>query len=148
MYAFNWIAAVLVQCALLASVAGASSPNDDVRVEARAASATMRSGSSGAVELRFFPVEGFHVNLDPPVQFSLDSAVALDLAGKPVMTADSVTGYLSTTVPVQQAIIIRDQTPPGLLIVKGTVTYFYCSEREGWCNRRKQPVEFTISVIR
>jgi hypothetical protein len=30
--------------------------------------------------------------------------------------------------------------------VKATVTYFYCSQREGWCRKGTSDVEFPVDV--
>jgi len=146
MHRLNFHTAIFLLLVSPAALAGDPSPNDYVRLEVRPAPATMRPGSSGVIELHFFPAGGIHVNADPTVQFSLDSASALQLTGKPAMTTDTSTGYLSAAVPVKQNVALRKPTAPGSLTVKGTVTYFYCSDSEGWCNRQKQPVEFTIVV--
>jgi YHS domain-containing protein len=126
--------------------AGGLLSNDYVRLVVQPPSTAVRPGSSAVVELHFTPVDGIHINIDPPVQFALDSATAITLTGKPAMTKDPDTGYLSTTTPVRQTIVLGKNTRAGKLSVKGTVTYFFCSESEGWCNRQKQPVEFTIFV--
>lgn len=134
---------------LLASpwaLAGGLSSNDYVRLEVRPVSATMHPGASGAVELLFFPADGIHVNVNPPVVFSLDSGTAVILKGKPVMKTDPNTGYLSAATPVKQEIMVGKNAPGGQLTVKGTVAYFFCSDSEGWCNRQRDPVEFTIVV--
>lgn len=125
---------------------GATSLNEYVGLEVRPALAEMRPGESGVIELRFRPADGIHVNSDPPVQFTLDSGGAVILDGKPVMTTDARTGYLSAKAPVTQKVTLGSAAAPGRLTVKGTVTYFYCSDTEGWCNRQKQPVKFTITV--
>lgn len=127
--------------------AGVLSPNDYVRLEVRSVPGTMRPGSNGIIELRFLPAHGIHINIDPPVSFSLDSTDGLNLKGKTVMTADSGTGYLLTSVPVTQAVTLDREIAPGRRTMRGTVTYFYCSDAEGWCNRQKEPAEFTILVI-
>jgi hypothetical protein len=126
--------------------ASGSSPDEYVTVEVRPVPSSMHPGSSGIIELHFQPADGIHVNADPPITFSLDSAGVVNLKGKPVMSADTSTGYLSTTAPVKQTITLGKHAAQGRVTVKGTVTYFFCSDNEGWCNRRKQPVEFTILV--
>lgn len=126
--------------------ADAATLNEYVRLEVHPTSTIIRPGTSAVVEFRLVPVEGIHVNVDPPVKFSLDSAAGISLDGEPVMTTDSSTGYLSTRVPVHQRIMLGKQVAPGRISVKGTLTYFFCSDSEGWCNRRKEPVEFTILV--
>jgi hypothetical protein len=143
----RFLIAVLLLFALAEADAGDFSSNEYVRLEVRPVPGKMRPGSSGHIELRFLPSPGIHVNADPPVAFSLDSAGAAVLKGKPVITKDSTTGYLSTTVPVRQEMALPRKTAPGQLTVRGTVTYYYCSDDEGWCNREKEPVEFTIAVV-
>ena len=140
-----YMAVVLLAGSPLA-VANGATTNDYVRLEVRPASALMRPGASGVIEFHFFPADGIHVNADPPVQFSLDSAVTVIISGKPVMTTDPATGYLSTGVPVKQEISLPRSSNARQVTVKGTVTYFYCSDSEGWCNRQKERVEFTITL--
>jgi hypothetical protein len=139
-------APILFLLALHFAFAGGLPLNDYVRLEVQPPSKAIRPGASAVVELHFTPVDGIHINVDPPVEFALDSAAAITLKGKPVMTKDSGTGYLSTAAPVKQTVVLGKNIQAGKFAVKGTVTYFFCSENEGWCNRQKQPVEFTILV--
>jgi len=130
-------------------LAGDPPPNDYVKLDVRPAQAAMCPGGNGEILLHFAPVDGIHVNADPPVDFSLDTTVtAIQLNGNPVMTSDESTGYLSAAMPVKQKIKLHSTAAPGPVTVKGTVTYFYCSDGEGWCKRQKDPVEFTILVKR
>ncbi len=109
-----YMAVLFLSGSLEAGTTGAT-PTDHVRLEVRPPSTSMRPGASGAVEFHFFPARGIHVNADPPVQFSLDSAVTVNLFGTPVMTTDPATGYLSTAVPVTQEI-----TLPGTAALAGS----------------------------
>lgn len=147
MHALRLLSAIFLLIGPVRVLAGASSPNEYVRLEVRPASTTMHPGANGILEFRFFPTDGIHVNVDPPVVFSLDSGVvAVVVKGKPVMTTDAKTGFLSTMTPVTQEIVVGTRAATGPLTVKGTVTYFFCSDSEGWCNRQKEPVEFMIMV--
>lgn len=137
--------AVLFLLAFPAAVADGPTSNDYVKLEVRPASA-VRPGTGGIIEFHLLPAEGIHVNADPPLAFLLDSASSLTLDGKPLIPKDTITGYLSTTEPVRQAVLLDRKAKPGVLTVKGTVTFFYCSESEGWCNKQREPVEFTIIV--
>ena len=137
--------AILFLLAVPAVFAEGSPANDVVRLETRPDS-TMHPGTEGTLEFHFIPAEGIHINVDPPVAFSLDSVSYLTLNGKPSMTKDRNTGYLSTTDPVRQTVRLDKKAAPGMLTVKGIVTYFFCSETEGWCNKQREPVEFTIKV--
>ena len=126
--------------------AGTSTPNEYVRLEVRPAMQSLRPGASGVIEFYFAPVDGIHINADPPVQFILDPGTALTLQGKTVVTTDAKTGYLSAGTPVKQAVTLGEGTRPGELKVRGTLVYFFCSDSEGWCNRQKEPVEFILLV--
>lgn len=125
---------------------GGALPDEYVTLEVRPVPSTMHPGSSGIIEFHFQPADGIHVNTDPPISFSLDSTGAVKLKGKPAMVADTGTGYLSTTAPVKQTIMLGKQVARGPITVKGMLTYFFCSDSEGWCNRHKETVEFTIMV--
>ena len=138
--------AVFLLFASTAIIAGGTSSNDYVKVDVRPPSTALKPGGSGEVEFRFIPVDGIHINVDPPVTFTLDTMTVVSLKEKPVMTKDAKTGYLSTSSPVRQTVVLARNAAPGTFTVKGTVSYFFCSETEGWCNRQKQPVEFTIVV--
>ena len=56
--------------------------------------------------------------------------------GLPFPDADRVVALVSTNRSQKQP-----QQP-----VKGTVTYFYCSKREGWCRKGTSEVAFTVAV--
>jgi hypothetical protein len=146
MRAPNLLLVILLLAGSAKFLVGGSTLSEFVRLEVSPATLTMQPGGRGVIELLFYPVDGIHVNADPPVRFSLDSAAGVTLQGKPVLTADAKTGYLSISAPVKQTLVLGNKTGPGKLKVKGTVTYFYCSDSEGWCNRQQQPVEFTILV--
>jgi hypothetical protein len=122
------------------------SANEHVKLEVRPSARVMRSGTGGEIQLHFSPADGIHVNADPPIVLSLDSAAGVRLKGKPIMTMDGKTGYLSTEAPVRQKFTLLRGVKRGPLNIKATVIFMYCSDSEGWCNRGKQPVEFTITV--
>ena len=54
--------------------------------------------------------------------------------------------YLDLTLPVTFPVTLAPGTPRGSHDAKGTVTYFYCSKREGWCRRGMAEVAFPITV--
>jgi hypothetical protein len=54
--------------------------------------------------------------------------------------------YLDLTLPVTFPVTLAPGTPRGSHDAKGTVTYFYCSKREGWCRRGTAEVAFPITV--
>ena len=96
--------------------------------------------------ITFKPVEGIHINLQPALSFSLDSASLATLSGGLALPKGGP--YLNTSAPVMQRFTISGKARPGRLMLKGTLTYFYCSDKEGWCSRFKQPVEIALTVRR
>ena len=54
--------------------------------------------------------------------------------------------YLDLTLPVTFPVTLAPGTPRGTHDAKGTVTYFYCSKREGWCRKGTAEVAFPIAV--
>lgn len=54
--------------------------------------------------------------------------------------------YLDLTLPVTFPVTLAAGTARGTHDAKGTVTYFYCSKREGWCRKGTAEVAFPIPV--
>jgi len=54
--------------------------------------------------------------------------------------------YLDLTLPVTFPVTLGSGTPRGSHEARGTVTYFYCSKREGWCRKGTAEVAFPITV--
>jgi hypothetical protein len=72
----------------------------------------------------------------PPVVKDVARDVADDAAGH----------YLDLTLPVTFPVTLDPATPRGSHDAKGTVTYFYCSKREGWCRKGTAEVAVPISI--
>ena len=54
--------------------------------------------------------------------------------------------YLDPEVPVRFPVKIAPGAPKGDHLVKATVTYFYCSKRQGWCRKGTEHVELAVKV--
>jgi hypothetical protein len=54
--------------------------------------------------------------------------------------------YLDTTWPVVFPVTVARPASQGAQSVKGSVTYFYCSKREGWCRKGTAPVEIAVKL--
>jgi hypothetical protein len=54
--------------------------------------------------------------------------------------------YLDLTLPVTFPVTVAPGTSRGEHAAGGTVTYFYCSKREGWCRKGAAPVSLTVTV--
>ena len=107
---------------------------------------SLRAGAAGKISILLTPRRGIHINLVPPVQVKFDSSDAVDSFGAPEIPKRDTT--LNTSKPIVVPVTLRKTAKAGSLTLKGSVTYFYCSETEGWCSKFKQPVEFTVKIVR
>jgi hypothetical protein len=93
------------------------------------------------------------INEVPPPKLKLEAGPATVVP--PVRPAAPAKGgsaaaglgqYLDLTLPVTFPVTLATGTPRGSHDARGTVTYFYCSKREGWCRKGTTEVAFTIVV--
>lgn len=154
----NRSARILLICtgAIVLASAGAAHPgnggqtntNPNVAVEIRLSRKEFKPGDKGELAVKLIPAAGFHVNANPAVEVRLSDTGDLILRGEPSQTIEKKSGYLSSRTPVRQPIAIPVTASRGRHTLKGTVTYFYCSDAEGWCQRYRQPVTISFSVTK
>ena len=141
------VLALWVMTLLSAGTTGGASPeNKYVKVEITVVPQALRPGNEGELLARFSPIEGIHVNVDPPVEFRFDSAQVLVLKDDIDLPLDKETGYLDHASPARQTFVVPTNSPPGEYLIKGKIVYYYCSDEEGWCTRFTQPLELTLKV--
>lgn len=93
-----------------------------------------------------------HINEAPPARIKLDPAqtILVDKQAPPperIAPYDPATArYLDITLPVVFPAVIAKGAPKGAQTVAATVTYFYCSKREGWCRKGTTEVGVTVNV--
>ncbi len=119
-----------------------------VKVYASLSKQTFRNGETGELRLTIAPEEGYHVNANPPVELVIDSGKVVQLKGELSQAVDRSNGTLSTRSPLRQTFYVPSTVTPGAHIIKATVTYYYCSDIEGWCVKFRQPVSFSFTVSR
>lgn len=90
------------------------------------------------------------INEEPSARLKLDPAqtVLVDKQRPPSGTVrnydpDTAT-YLDLTRPVSFPVALAKGAPKGPQTVGASVTYFYCSKREGWCRKGTAEVEFVV----
>jgi len=54
--------------------------------------------------------------------------------------------YLDPETPVRFPVKLAPRAPRGTHLVKATITYFYCSKRQGWCKKGTADVEVAVTV--
>jgi hypothetical protein len=91
------------------------------------------------------------VNEDPPPRLKLDPAQAVLVdkqppAARPRTFDPAAAHYLDPALPVHFPVSLRPGAPRGKQTVKASVTYFYCSQRDGWCRKGTSDVEFPVEV--
>jgi hypothetical protein len=120
--------------------------NKYVRFEYTLNRASFAPGDTGTVFIFLTPNEGVHVNTEPPVDYEFEKQPQITFGEKAVMPKDSITGYLDAQQPVAISFTLDKKIPAGTYTVKGKMKYFFCSEKEGWCNQFVQPLTLTIQV--
>jgi len=123
----------------------AQNADEHLKISLKLAADTVASGGSSEILLSFTPRKGFHVNAIPPVGFALDSGSAALLADTTIVPRDTATGYLNVRDAVRQPLTISASIAPGVHELRGTLTYYYCSDEEGWCRKERHP--FALSLV-
>ncbi|HUL42723.1 MAG TPA: hypothetical protein VLY03_00030 [Bacteroidota bacterium] len=132
------------------AIAGGNPPTQNSYVQCRVQTKqkNLQPGSSGELLITLKPQEGIHINLQPAIDVKLDSSVAVTAVGKTEIPRQATANYLDTSIPVKQSFAVPKSAQPGNIVVRGTITYFYCSDAEGWCSRFKQPFLVNLTVVR
>jgi hypothetical protein len=115
-----------------------------------AASYEVRRDGGGEVAVRFTAKDpDVKINEAPAPKLKLQEGPAA-LVPAPAPAPKAASGgpgkYLDLTLPVTFPVTVAAGTAKGDHAAKGTVTYFYCSKREGWCRRGTAPIAFAVPV--
>lgn len=111
-------------------------------------------GANGAVAVLFTPRDpDVHVNEAPAPRLKLaaDQAVLIDKQ-LPAAHAEEPPAepgqarYLDLGAPVRFAVALAPGVAKGQHMVKGSLTYFYCSKKAGWCRKGTSEVEIPVVV--
>jgi len=112
-----------------------------------------KAGANGAVAVTFDTKDpDVHVNRDPAPRLALDpdQRVLLDKQPPRARRGGSAdvesAGFYEAGAPVSFPVAVSPGAPKGEHDVKGTVTYFYCSKRDGWCRKGTSEVEIPVAV--
>jgi hypothetical protein len=112
-----------------------------------------KAGANGAVAVTFDTKDpDVHVNRDPSPRLALDPDQRILVDKQPPRTrrggsADvEAAGFYDAGDPVSFAAALSPGAPKGEHEVKGTVTYFYCSKRDGWCRKGTTEIEIPVAV--
>ena len=134
----------------LAAAAFLEAPARPLHFDVTAAYSSRRAGA-GEVAVRFVARDpDVKINEHPAPKLKIESgplAVAAPPAAGDSKPAPAEPGrYLDLTLPVTFPVTVAAGTARGEHPAAGTVTYFYCSKREGWCRKGTAPVSLTVAV--
>jgi hypothetical protein len=104
--------------------------------------------SGGEIAVTFAPkTPDVHVNVKPAprLKLALDQKVLVDRPASAEMGKDAGP-YLDAAWPVVFPVAVGPGTPPGTHDVRASVTYYYCSKREGWCRKGTAELEVPVTV--
>ncbi len=112
-----------------------------------------KPGANGSVAVLFQPLDpDVHVNESPAPRLKLDLTQAVLVDKQPPAPANvpdydpSTAKYIDLTKPVLFPVAVARTAPRGEQVVKGSVVFFYCSQRENWCRRGTAEIEIPVSV--
>ncbi|MBI4548177.1 MAG: hypothetical protein HY707_09360 [Ignavibacteriae bacterium] len=122
--------------------------NQHVTFNITAKPSELKVGVQGRLLISLKPKQGFHIVIIPPMQITFDSLCGIQLIDKPDIPQTTNKEYVDTSKPITQKFALATTLKPGAATIKGILTYFYCSDAEGWCSKFKQPIELTIKVLK
>src|SRR5437867_8724 len=110
-----------------------------------------RPRATATVEVTFTPADpDVRINQEPAPRLKLDPDQNVLIDRQPPAVRRGESGgepkYLDPILPVAFPVALSPKAAKGEQTVKGSVTYFYCSKREGWCRKGTVDVAFTVSV--
>lgn len=128
-------------------------PRHYVEVSARY-EAPKHAGANGAIAVRLVPTtQGIHVNDTPAPRLRLDpdQKVLVDRQRPEkkdveVPADPALALFLDPDVPVRFPVALAKGVPSGPQDVSARVTYYYCSQTQGWCRKSTDPIQVTVKV--
>lgn len=122
---------------------GGGSPHFGVSAQFRPG----KAAGTGEVAVTFTGKDpDIRVNTTPPPRLKLDAAQKV-LAEKPVpRSAEPAPDekYLDLTFPVVFPVGVLE--PPSGQVVKGSLVYYYCSHRDGWCRKGTASLDIPVKA--
>lgn len=132
--------------------------SEEVKITAKAEKDTVRAGRATQFVFHMQPAEGFHVNVEPQIKLALLDAKAFTLVaekftpGAEAKTLTTEDGYKifdpQHTQPIAFAVKVAKSLKPGKYPVKTKLTYFFCSDKDGFCSFKNQEFVFNLVVVK
>jgi len=97
------------------------------------------SNDRAILQIFLTPTPGIHINSQPAPEISFESK---DLKIVDVKFEVDEKNYLNTKKPISFYLALNSKN---LNVITGKLTYFYCSEKEGWCSKFTEKFEIKLS---
>ncbi len=129
--------------------------NEYIQISVKVEKDSLKAGAQGRLLFSLKPKTGFHVNVEPPISLDLadnknfsllTQKFTPDSTIKPLTTKD---GYkiFNPSSPVFFDFKIAKSAKPGKYSVQAKLTYYYCSDAEGWCSFTTEAFLVTITIV-
>jgi hypothetical protein len=135
-----------------------TSENEYVKVTGPSEPIKVTVDKESTAEIYLKPVEGIHINLEPPIKIELLSSKGVtqikeEKKATPQKTDDKLKTvekkdgeYFDPSKPVLVKFKVGKDIGSGKTEIKAKVTYFYCSDKEGWCSQGRDEVIIPVVV--
>jgi len=138
--------------------AHAQNDEDEVKITAKAVKDSVRAGREIKLVFHMQPQEGFHLNVEPAIKLALLDAKSFTLAAEK-FAPDANTKTLTTedgfkifdpthSQPVTFAVKVAKSAKPGKYPLKAKLSYFFCSDKDGYCSFKNQEFVFNVVVVK
>jgi len=139
-------------CAVV-QAAPAKPPAVPAKLDISVSPGELEPGAQARVLIRLEPIEGVKINRYPKIKLSVPAQEGLVEQAKAEIGNDSPpppdkmeTNYYKTVDPVELDLVLSPQAPQGKHEVEGTLKYFYCVTKSGFCAPKSAPVKIPIVV--
>lgn len=129
--------------------------NEYIQISVKVEKDSLKAGAQGRLLFSLKPKTGFHVNIEPPISLDLADNKSFSLLAQK-FTPDSTIKQLTTkdgykifnpSSPVVFDFKIAKSAKPGKYSVQAKLTYYYCSDAEGWCSFTTEAFPVTITIV-
>jgi hypothetical protein len=131
-----------------AAAKDSTATNVSVRCDIALSADQWKSGAHGALNIRLTPIDGVHINIDPPIELEMKNVRWLKFPGTLIVPVSNDSVHFDAGQPIIRDFVLDPKTPPGDITLHGTLSYFFCSDEKGWCNHFEQPINVVIRVLK
>ena len=134
------------------AVAGPSMPDIDLKIQVAVPQHAITVGSQSEAVVTFSPPAGIHINQYPPMRLTIEKSPPLVFdqseikLGLDKMPEDIETNPFVKIDPIRVKFTVGNIAGDASVAVKGTLKYFYCVAKSGYCAPGVKSVTFNVPV--